>query len=57
MRRAVVVAGVRTPFVRAFGKLMKVDTIALGVSAVGNLLARTELDRKEIEGIVWGMTT
>jgi acetyl-CoA acyltransferase len=53
-RRAVVVAGVRTPFVRAFGKLMKVDTIALGVSAVGNLLARTELDRKEIDGIVWG---
>ncbi len=53
-RRAVVVSGVRTPFVRAFGKLMKADTIALGVSAVGSLLERTELDRKEIDGIVWG---
>ncbi|MEC7520796.1 MAG: acetyl-CoA C-acyltransferase [Myxococcota bacterium] len=53
-RRAVVVSGVRTPFVKAFGKLLKVDTIGLGVSAVGNLLERTELDRKEIDGIVWG---
>ena len=34
-RRAVVVAGVRTPFVKAFGPLMKVDTIGLGVAAVG----------------------
>ena len=32
-RRAVVVSGARTPFVRAFGKLLKVDTIGLGVSA------------------------
>jgi acetyl-CoA acyltransferase len=53
-RRAVVVSGVRTPFVRAFGKLLKVDTIGLGVSAVGSLLERTELDRNEIDGIVWG---
>ena len=53
-RRAVVVSGVRTPFVKAFGKLLKVDTIGLGVSAVGHLLERTELDRKEIDGIVWG---
>ncbi len=53
-RRAVIISGVRTPFVRAFGKLLKADTIALGVSAVGSLLERTELDRKEIDGIVWG---
>lgn len=53
-RRAVIVSGVRTPFVRAFGKLLKTDTIALGVSAVGSLLERTELDRKELDGIVWG---
>ncbi len=52
--RAVVVRGARTPFVRAFGKLLKVDTIGLGVSAVGNLLEATELDRKELDGIVWG---
>jgi len=53
-RKAVVVRGVRTPFVRAFGKLLKVDTIGLGVSAVGSLLEKTELDPKEIDGIVWG---
>lgn len=53
-RRAVVVSGVRTPFVRAFGKLLKADSIALGVSATGSLIERTELDRKEIDGIVWG---
>lgn len=53
-RRAVVVTGVRTPFVKAFGKLLKVDTIGLGVSAVGNLLKKTELDHSEIDGVVWG---
>src|SRR5690606_36458423 len=53
-RRAVVVRGVRTPFVKAFGKLLKVDTIGLRVSAVGSLLEKTELDRKELDGIVWG---
>lgn len=53
-RRAVIVGGVRTPFVKAFGKLLKADTIALGVSAVSSLLERTQLDRKEIDAIVWG---
>jgi len=53
-RRAVVVGGVRTPFVKAFGQLIKVDTIGLGVAAVGALLERTGLQRKELEGIVWG---
>lgn len=53
-RRAVVVSGARTPFVRAFGKLLKVDTIGLGVSAVGSLLDATSLDRSEIDAIVWG---
>ncbi|MGE0791135.1 MAG: acetyl-CoA C-acyltransferase [Sandaracinaceae bacterium] len=53
-RRAVIVGGIRTPFVKAFGKLLKHDTIALGDSAVSSLLARTELDPKEIDGIVWG---
>ena len=53
-RRVVVVGGVRTPFVKAFGQLIKVDTIGLGVAAVGALLERTGIARKEIEGIVWG---
>jgi acetyl-CoA acyltransferase len=53
-RRAVVVRGVRTPFVKAFGPLMKVDTIGLGVAAVGALLERSGIARKEIDSIVWG---
>ena len=53
-RRAVIVDGVRTPFVRAFGSLMEMDTIALGVAAVRGLLDRIDLPRDEIDGIVWG---
>ena len=53
-RRAVVVSGARTPFVKAFAEYTKMDTIALGASAVSALLKRTELPRKELDAIVWG---
>jgi acetyl-CoA acyltransferase len=53
-RRAVVVAGVRTPFVRAFSELTKIDAIGLGVAAVRALLERTGLAHREVERIVWG---
>jgi len=53
-RRAVIVAGVRTPFVKAFGQLMRMDTIALGGAATQALLERTEVPRDEIDAIVWG---
>ncbi len=53
-RRAVVVEGVRTPFVKAFSEFLKMDTIALGDAAVAALLQRTELPKHEIDGIVWG---
>ena len=53
-RRAVVVAGSRTPFVKAFKEFMRMDTIALGVSAVGGLLERTQISQGEIDAIVWG---
>jgi acetyl-CoA acyltransferase len=53
-RRAVIVAGVRTPFLRAFGAYTKLDTIALGVAATGALLKRTGLPVKEIDSLVWG---
>jgi acetyl-CoA acyltransferase len=53
-RRAVVVSGTRTPFVRAFAELMRLDAIALSVAATRSLIERTALDRKEIDGIVWG---
>ncbi len=53
-RRAVVVAGLRTPFVKAFAEFLKMDTIALGDAAVSALLEKTNLDRNELESIVWG---
>ena len=53
-RRAVVVDGVRTPFVKAFGELVRMDTIALGDAAVRALLARTSVPSGEIDSIVWG---
>ena len=39
-QRAVIVAGVRTPFVKAFGKFLKLDSIDLGDIAVRSLLVR-----------------
>lgn len=53
-RRAVVVGGVRTPFVRAFAEYMKLDTIALGAAAMRGLLERHPIPRREIDGVVWG---
>ena len=53
-RRAVVVAGNRTPFTKAFGPFMKMDTIALGDAAVAGLLRKTEIAYTELDAIVWG---
>ena len=53
-RRAVIVGGVRTPFVKAFAELTRMDTIALGVTAVRALLERFPLPRAELDAVVWG---
>jgi acetyl-CoA acyltransferase len=53
-RRAVVVGGVRTPFLKAFTGFTKMDTIALGDAAVAALLDRYEVPRSEIDAMVWG---
>ena len=53
-QRAVIVTGARTPFVKSFGELMKVDTIGLSVAAVAGLLKNSKLDPKHIDNIVWG---
>lgn len=53
-RRAVIVDGTRTPFVRAFKEYMNLDTFALAGLAVSGLLKKTELDTKEIDSVVWG---
>ena len=53
-RRAVVIGGARTPFVKAFAEYMKLDTIALGAAAMRGLLDRHPIPRKEIDAVVWG---
>lgn len=53
-QRAVVVGGVRTPFVKAFAEYLKLDTIALGGVATRALLERTGVPRKAIDAVVWG---
>ena len=53
-RRAVVVGGIRTPFIKAFTDFTRLDTIALGVAAVRALCAKHDLPYREIEGLVWG---
>jgi acetyl-CoA acyltransferase len=53
-RRAVILGGVRTPFVKAFAEFMHLDSIALGVAAVRGLLDRYPVPRREIEAVIWG---
>lgn len=53
-RRAVVIGGVRTPFVKAFTDFTKMDAIALGDAAVSALLERFPVPRAEIDAIIWG---
>ena len=53
-RRAVIVGGARTPFVRAFAEYINMDAIDLGVAAVSGMLAQTGVPRDEIDAIVWG---
>lgn len=53
-QRAVIVTGVRTPFVKAFGRFLNLDTIDLADIAVRTLLERTDLPHDEIDSIVWG---
>ncbi|KXO97883.1 thiolase family protein [Tsukamurella pseudospumae] len=53
-RRAVIVSGARTPFVRAFGEFVHLDTIALAGAAVRGLLDAVPQARTRIEAMVWG---
>ncbi|MSP72414.1 MAG: acetyl-CoA C-acyltransferase [Myxococcales bacterium] len=53
-RRAVIVGGVRTPFVKAFSEFTKMDAIALSVVAVRELLSRFPVPRAELDALVWG---
>jgi len=53
-RRAVIVAGARTPFLRAFTHFLKLDAVDLGAAAVRGLLDKTGLPGSEVDSIVWG---
>jgi acetyl-CoA acyltransferase len=53
-RRAVIVGGMRTPFLKAFTEFTRLDTIALGVAATRALLAKYDLPYRAVEGLVWG---
>ncbi len=53
-RRAVVVAGARTPFVKAFGEFTTMDTIALGAAASRGAMAQAGLGVRDIDSVVWG---
>lgn len=53
-RRAVVVGGRRTPFVKAFKEFTRVDTIDLGATAVQGILDAYALAPQEIDAIIWG---
>ncbi|MFD0363773.1 acetyl-CoA C-acyltransferase [Nocardia sp. GCM10030253] len=53
-RRAVIVSGARTPFVRAFTDYTRMDSIALADAAVRGLLERTGLPGAQVQAMVWG---
>lgn len=53
-RRVAIVAGVRTPFVRAGTLFKPISAIDLGKMCVAELIQRTNLDGKEVQALVFG---
>ncbi|WP_373047426.1 acetyl-CoA C-acyltransferase FadI [Vulgatibacter sp.] len=53
-RRVAIVAGLRTPFVKANGVFGKLTALDLGKTVVSELVARTNLDRDSIDLLVYG---
>ena len=53
-RRVAVVAGVRTPFVRAGTVFRSISAVELGKLCVAELIQRTNLDGKEVDIVVYG---
>lgn len=53
-KRVAVVAGVRTPFVRAGTLFKSISAIDLGKICVAELIHRTNLDGKEVQALVFG---
>jgi acetyl-CoA acyltransferase len=53
-RRVAIVAGVRTPFVRAGTAFKHLSAIELGKLCVSELIQRTDLEAKLVEAVVYG---
>lgn len=53
-RRVAIVAGVRTPFAKAGTTLKSMSAIELGKLAVAELIARTNLDAKLVQSVIYG---
>lgn len=53
-QRVAIVAGVRTPFVRAGTLFKSISAIDLGKICVAELIHRTNLDGKEVQALVFG---
>ena len=53
-RRVAVIAGVRTPFVKAGTVFRSLSAIELGRLAVAELIQRTDLDGREVKAITFG---
>jgi acetyl-CoA acyltransferase len=54
-RRVAIVAGLRTPFARSGTTLKQVSAEDLGRAVVAELLARTNLDGREVDALVFGV--
>ena len=53
-RRAVIVGGARTPFVKAFKEFLTLDAIDLGTKVAGAIIEKYAVPRDAIDAIVWG---
>lgn len=53
-RRAVIVGGMRTPFIRAFTDFTQLQSYELGSAAVKGLLEAVPVKWDAIDGVIWG---
>src|SRR5689334_8411724 len=56
-RRAAIIAGVRTPFVKAGTDFAQLDVLELARSVTVELLQRTAIDPGDVEHVIYGNVT
>ncbi|MEW5915241.1 MAG: acetyl-CoA C-acyltransferase FadI [Gemmatimonadota bacterium] len=54
MNRVAIVAGIRTPFSKSGTLYRRMSAVELGRACVAELVQRTELDTKSVDGVVFG---